>query len=276
MDFQKYQVDLLNKIESRHAISERVKEVFLSTPRHQFVDSFSIDGDRWVKWKDDPEKFLPLIYHDGTLLLYEDQHQTCTISQPSLVLWMLELLDVRPKDKIIELGAGSGWNAAMLGKLASPDGIVVSIEIIHTMAKFAAINIKRSGLLNVEIIHGDGSAGFIPESPYDKGIFTAGAYDIPDAFFDQIKDGGRLLFVLKTPSSGDILLLLHKINGHFEEVNRLNVRFVPVTGSLAPKMRDALDDIPFGEKLKIYRKREHPKNFSWSKSIEGHNSRFYF
>ncbi|HXH75423.1 MAG TPA: protein-L-isoaspartate O-methyltransferase [Bacteriovoracaceae bacterium] len=237
-------------------LSPGVLAAFLAMPRHRFVKKFSPDGERWITLTEqNVENYLPLLYADTTLLLYEDGTHTCTISQPSLVLKMLELLEIRPGHKVFELGAGSGWNAAMMGHMVGPEGKVISVEIIEEMATQAALNIQSFDMPQVSIIHADGSKGYFEEAPFDRGVFTAGAYDIPAVFYDQIKDGGKLLFVLKTPGLGDLLLSLRKVQGHFVEEDRVHVIFVPVTGTNVPEGRDEINELVTKSRLTIYPKK---------------------
>lgn len=132
MSYKDYQARLLNKISK---ISEKTREAYCKTPRHLFVKRFSVDGERWISLNyENMKSHLPLIYSDHPLLLFDNGAQISTISQPSLVLRMLDLLDVMEGHKVFELGTGSGWNAALLGQLVGKEGLVMSFEIIDEMA----------------------------------------------------------------------------------------------------------------------------------------------
>ena len=237
-------------------LSPRVEEAFLNTPRHFFVRNFSVDYDNWIEVDGETVfNYLPIIYSDATLLIWDKDGYISTISQPSLVLHMLELLDVHDGMRIFELGTGSGWNAAMLSCLAGSHGKVVSYEIIPELAQRARKIIGDIGLSNVRIEEGDAAELIRKEEPFDRGVFTAGAYDLPLSFFDKVKEGGKLLFVLKT-GYDDILLCLEKKKDHFEEINRMRCRFVPVMGDLAPKGEVQVEELP--ENVMIFPKgREH-------------------
>lgn len=268
----KWQDDLLNKYGP--TLPAQVREAFLKTPRHEFIQKFSLDRDHWVTvGPQNFETWYSILYADTTLTLYQKAEKTCTISQPTLVLRMLELLDVQPGMKIFELGAGSGWNAAMLGQLVGPRGKVISFEIIPEMAELARKNTAH--LPQVKIIEGDAQSGFPQESPFDRAIFTAGAYDIPPAFYEQIRDNGLLLFVLKTPNAGELLLTLRKSGHHFEEENRIHVRFVPVTGEQIPSATKKLDRLIDSNRLWIYPKNEQVVLGDRTR-IEGEFSQFLF
>lgn len=225
-------------------ISKDVEHAFLMTPRHYFVRRFSVDYDHWIEVDGDTVKnFLPLIYADATLLIWDDGHHVSTISQPSLVLHMLELLDLKNGMRVFELGTGSGWNAAMLGRLVGKTGEVVSYEIIPELARDAENILATIDLPQVKIKSGDAAELIKHEGPFDRGVFTAGAFDLPLSFFDKVKEGGKLLFVLKT-GGDDLLLSLEKRTDHFEEVARMRCRFVSVMGDTAPKGEAPVGEIP--------------------------------
>jgi protein-L-isoaspartate(D-aspartate) O-methyltransferase len=224
---------LLNLCRSKYKLSKEIIEAYIKCPRHKFVSrSFSMEE----------------IYADHPLPLFEDSHRVSTISQPSFVMRMIDLLDLKPFHKVLELGAGSGWNAALMSCLVEK---VVTIEIIPGLAQETRERLKHLSFMNVEVIQGDGAHGFLPEAPYDRGIFTAGATDLPKAFHQQMKSGGKLLFVLKG-SDMDYLLLLVKTADGFEELMRLPCSFVPMTGEKEAKVNPEVNALMAeGRKLKI-------------------------
>lgn len=116
-----------------------------------------------------------------------------TISQPTTVVFMLEQLRVNPGDKVLDVGAGSGWQSALLSYLVGDDGKVIGLEIIGDLVSKARENIKKYHLQNVEIIHADGNEGFSLEAPYDKIIIAAAAGDVPKKLLDQLRLGGRMI-----------------------------------------------------------------------------------
>ncbi len=217
----------------KRTLSPAVEEAFRATPRHHFIH-------RYRDWKTDewqtvtPETLahhLPMLYSNNAIGLWGDDESTpSTISQPSLVLYMLELLQLEPGQRVFELGAGSGWNAAMMGRLVAPGGQVYSVEIIPEMAQAAADNVAALGIDNVSILQGDGAAGYAAGAPYDRAIFTAGAYDLPACLHAQLRTDALLLFVLKQAEGGDTLFLLRKTGDHFTSLDALPVGFVPMTG----------------------------------------------
>lgn len=206
-----YQERLLEECKRKYNLSEKVILAYKKCPRHKFIhQNYSMEE----------------IYMDVPLPIYSDAHFISTISQPSFVLLMIDMLDLTPSSKVLEIGAGSGWNAALMSTIAEK---VVTIEIIPKLAQETRENISNLGFQNIVVVQGDGSHGFFQEAPYDRGIFTAGATDLPKAFHEQISVGGKLLFVMKT-SQVDVLLLLEKKEDCFEEISRLLCSFVPLKG----------------------------------------------
>jgi len=132
----------------------------------------------------------------ATKIIYADEDTALpivaeqTISQPSTVVSMLDALEVGTGMKVLEIGAGSGYNAALLSKLAKK---VYSIERIKELVELARKNLKKAGIKNVNVIHADGKKGYAKEAPYDRIIVTAAAKKIPDTLLKQLKNGGVLL-----------------------------------------------------------------------------------
>lgn len=245
----KEQDELLKNILKKYSLSPEVVEAYKKCPRHLFIKRpYSMEE----------------MYSDYPLEIFSDSQYVSTISQPSFVLLMIDMLKLKPTDKVLELGAGSGWNAALMSCLAKK---VVSVEIIPSLAEETKNNLKSLGFKNVEIIAGDAADGYPPLAPYDKGIFTAGATDLPSAFFEQIKDGGLLLFVLKT-NYVDLLLLMEKHGDHFEELERIHCSFVPMKGKKMAHPSGELDTLYEGNgTISIYpnpRKGDHDAVFSVS------------
>ena len=192
---------------------------FLAVPRHGFVRRYRVWGS--TAWQEvTPETLahhLARLYSDEALVLAgdDDENLVSTISQPSFMLRMLDLLQLAPGQRVFELGAGSGWNAALMAHLVGLTGRVISAELHPEIAQNAQAALQTHGVTNAEIVAGDGGEGYAPGAPYDRALFTAGAYEVPRAFFAQIADGGRLLLVLKQAGGGDYLCLLRRTGDHF-------------------------------------------------------------
>lgn len=222
-----YQTELLHEAQKKYQLSPKVCAAYSSYPRHEFLERFSPD---YVSWLTVNIQNLPVIYADNTLLLYQRKGYVSTISQPSFLLRTLDMLDLAPGMRVFELGTGSGWNAALMGSMVEESGRVISFEIIPEMAQQAKRNLKKFELPQVEVIEGDALAEIWEMEEFDRGVFTAGAWDMPGILFDVMKVGGKLLFVLKT-SRGDILMLLGRKKDHFTVLETLPCRLVAVTGA---------------------------------------------
>jgi Protein-L-isoaspartate carboxylmethyltransferase len=234
---EKYQRQLLEKAQSIYyetPLSEATQMAYLATPRHKFVRRYRRWGVKeWnVVNEANLEEHLATLYSDRALVLFgdDDKDVPSTISQPSFVLRMLDMLQLEPGQKVFELGTGSGWNAALMGHLVAPEGSVYSLELIPEVARTAAATMDALGIKNVNVIEADAGEGFAAGGPYDRAIFTAGAYDLPRPFFKQIKDGGLFLIVIKSEGGGDTLFLLRKEHEYFESIESMPCGFVQMKG----------------------------------------------
>jgi protein-L-isoaspartate(D-aspartate) O-methyltransferase len=199
-------------------IPDRVAEAFLAVPRHHFV----------------PEDQLSDAYRDMPVTLVQGSadRPTSTISQPSLVLAMLALADVQPGHRVLEIGAASGWNAAMLGHLTGPEGRVTAVEILPELAAQAQARVQAHlQASQVSVVAGDGGGGWPEHAPYDRVIYTASAPDLPVALRAQVVDGGRVLLVLSISPDMDCLLALDKQGEQWRSARVHFCRFVPLTGA---------------------------------------------
>jgi protein-L-isoaspartate(D-aspartate) O-methyltransferase len=251
---EKYQRQLLEQAKAIYyetPLSEGTQKAYLETPRHRFVKRYRRWGVKeWSEVNEDNlEEHLATLYSDRALVLFgdDDDDVPSTISQPSFVLRMLDMLKLERGQKVFELGTGSGWNAALIGNLVVPDGCVYSLELIPDMAQTAAMTMDALGIKNVNVIEGDGGEGYAAGAPYDRAIFTAGAYDLPHQFFEQIKEGGLLLIVIKSGGGGDTLFLLRKEHEYFESLEGMPCGFVQMKGkyqldSLKPIQLEALPE----------------------------------
>ena len=236
-NIEKYQKQLLEqtqKLYQETPISEATVQAYLATPRHCFVKRYRewFTKEWHVVNPDNLAEHLATLYANRPIILFgdDDQHVPSTISQPAFVLRMLDLLQLKPGDKVFELGAGSGWNAALMGHLVGAQGHVVSLEIIPELAQGAAQTIESMGISNVHVVAGDGTEGYPDEAPYDRAIFTAGAFDLPRYFYQQLRDEGLLLAVIKNEGGGDNLFLLRKNGDHFESMHSQPCGFVQLRG----------------------------------------------
>jgi protein-L-isoaspartate(D-aspartate) O-methyltransferase len=199
-------------VEEQLATAERgiknhsVLEAMATVPRHEFV----------------PENVRKFAYADEPLPIGFGQ----TISQPFIVAFMIEKLDPKPTDRILEIGTGSGYQAAVLSRLAAE---VYTIEILEPLAKRAAADLKRLGYLNVKVLTGDGYKGWPEHAPFDGIIVTCAPDHIPQPLVDQLRDGGQMIIPVGPPGMQE-LFLLRKRGTKVEQTAVLPVRFVPMTG----------------------------------------------
>ena len=254
--YQTYLLDLLQQIEAGygHPIEPRLREAFLDNPRHRFIPRYQHPITRqWVELNPQSlDEHLPTLYANRSLGIYQlgESSFIATISQPVLVLNMLFLLDIQPGMSVFEIGTGSGWNAALMSSLVGPQGHVYSAEILPDLVTSSQQALRESLTQSVTVLLGDGMAGYASGAPFDRIIFTAGAYDIPLALHQQLKEGGLLLAVLKIAGGGDDLVLLKKQDGILVSQYLAPVQFVPVLGSYRSEQRD-------GEPLSAFLEQVH-------------------
>lgn len=191
----------------RNITNARVLAVMGNVPRHEFV----------------PERLRPQAYGDHPLPIGYGQ----TISQPFIVAFMTEKLEPKPTDKVLEIGTGSGYQAAVLAGLVSN---VFTIEIIEPLARRAEADLKRLGYTNVMVRAGDGYKGWPEAAPFDAIIVTCAPERVPQTLVDQLKEGGRMIIPVGPPGDQE-LYLLQKKGDRVEKRTVLPVRFVPMTGS---------------------------------------------
>jgi protein-L-isoaspartate(D-aspartate) O-methyltransferase len=152
-----------------------------------------------------------------------------TISQPYIVALMTHLLRVEPGQRILEVGTGSGYQAAVLAQMGAQ---VRSIEIVAPLAREAAERLRALGYDKVIVRAGDGYAGWPQAAPFDRIIVTAGAPHLPQPLVDQLRPGGRMVIPITTSSEGEELVLVTKdLRGRVRKRSLLPVRFVPLTRS---------------------------------------------
>lgn len=192
----------------RDVKNPRVLEAMGTVPRHEFV----------------PATVRKFAYADEPLPIGYDQ----TISQPYIVAFMTEQVDPRPTDRILEVGTGSGYQAAVLSRLVAE---VYTIEIVAPLASRAEADLKRLGYNNVQVLAGDGYKGWPEHAPFDGIIVTCAPDHVPQPLIEQLKDGGRMIIPVGPPDNQQ-LYLLRKHGTQLEQQAVLPVRFVPMTGRL--------------------------------------------
>ena len=193
------------QLKPRGIKDERVLAAMAKVPREEFVPA-----DARVE-----------AYEDGPLPIGYGQ----TISQPYIVAFMTEQLRPKPSDRVLEVGTGSGYQAAVLAELVSD---VYSIEIVEPLAKSAEATLQRLGYKNVHVKFGDGYKGWPEAAPFDAIIVTCAPDKVPQPLVDQLKDEGRMVIPVGDRFAQQ-LYLLEKKNGQLKQSATLPVRFVPMT-----------------------------------------------
>lgn len=173
-----------------------------------------------------PEHLRDDAYIDSPLPIGEGQ----TISAPHMVAIMVEQLELRPGMKVLEIGAGSGYHAAVCAEVIGPEGHVYTIERIASLASFAEDNLKRTGYArNVTVMFGDGTRGLPGHAPFDRIFVAAAAPDVPKPLIDQLADGGLMLVPVGGRYYQD-LVRVRKRKGKLEKENLGGCVFVPLIG----------------------------------------------
>ena len=198
-------------------VDSLIKEGWLKTPR--IIEAF-----RQIKRVDFlPDDIKDLAELNEALPIGYGQ----TISQPLVVAFMIELLDPQPRDKILDVGSGSGWTSALLAEIVGEKGKVIAIDIIPELVEFGKKNVSKYNFLEkgiVEFICADGSKGYQKEAPYDKILASASARELPKPWKEQLKIGGRIV----TPIGSSIWLFIKKTERDFEEFEYPGFAFVPL------------------------------------------------
>jgi protein-L-isoaspartate(D-aspartate) O-methyltransferase len=195
------------QIEGRGLDDKRLLEAMRSVPRHEFV----------------PEGSRGRAYRDGPLPIGEGQ----TISQPYIVALMTDELALEPTDKVLEIGTGSGYGAAVLAAMA---GKVYTVERHADLADDAEDRFERLGYNNIEVVIGDGTRGLPSEAPFDGIVATAAGPEVPESLADQLADGGRLVMPVGTKHGGQRLVRVTRTASGVDEHDLGMVRFVPLIG----------------------------------------------
>jgi len=194
------------QIAARGVRDERVLSAMREVPRHLFV----------------PESYQTAAYNDSPLPIGKGQ----TISQPYIVAVMTELLRLMPTDKVLEIGSGSGYQAAILGKLAQ---MVVTVERIPEVAEIARANLARVGITNVTVATGNGTIGYPEGAPFDGILITAATPSVPTPLIDQMAEGGRLVAPVGSRDLQELVRLTRKGERITRELFG-GVVFVPLLG----------------------------------------------
>lgn len=196
-------------IEGAGVTNEDVLRAMRSVPRHKFV----------------PPDYLDQAYENHPLPIGYGQ----TISQPYVVAWMTELLELKPGEKVLEIGTGSGYQAAVLAELGYVE--VYSIEIVPELAESATTRLQDLGYTNLHVKQGDGYYGWPESAPFDAIMVTAAPDHLPAPLAEQLAEGGRIVIPIGPPGWYQSLWKFVKENGELKAFNMGGVTFVPFTGA---------------------------------------------
>ena len=202
------------QLEDRDIRDARVLAAMLKVPRHEFV----------------PEEYRASSYHDNALPLKMGQ----TISQPYIVAYMTQALELRGTERVLEIGTGSGYQAAVLAEIV-PE--VYTIEILPELQEYAKAVLVKLGYRNIHFRAGDGYMGWPEQGPFDCIIVTAAPGTVPQPLMDQLKEGGRMIIPIGVMEQ-DLVLIEKKQSGVVRRTT-IPVRFVPMTGKAEERTRDS-------------------------------------
>lgn len=200
------------QMRNRDITDEKVLKAMEKVPRHEFV----------------PERYQGLAHADRPLPIGYGQ----TISQPYIVALMTQLLEVGQADKVLEIGSGSGYQAAIMGELAHE---VYTVEIIEELAESATELLRRLGYANVHVKHSDGYYGWEEHAPYDVIIVTCAPDHIPQPLLDQLADGGCMVVPVGPPGAYQVLWKIEREGEEIVSQRITGVVFVPLTGEHSPQ-----------------------------------------
>jgi protein-L-isoaspartate(D-aspartate) O-methyltransferase len=208
-DFTAERAAMVDRQLRKRGITDRaILDAFLEVPREAFVG----------------EDYAHLAYGDHPLPIEAGQ----TISQPYIVALTIEAAGIGPGDKVLEVGAGSGYAAAVIGRIAAR---VIAIERQHDLVEIARERIERLGYGNVEIVEGDGTRGCPDQAPFDAIVAAASGSHVPNAFIEQLAEGGSIVMPLGSPGwTQELVKVTRQADGTIATENLGGVRFVPLIG----------------------------------------------
>ena len=226
-----------DQIEARGVRDPLVLDAMRTVPREEFL----------------PKRLREFAYEDAPLPIAEEQ----TISQPYIVAFMIEALALKGGERVLEIGTGSGYAAAVLGEIAKE---VYTIERIELLADQTSVMLKDMNCLNVHVLHSDGTRGWPEQAPFDAIVVAAGGPTIPEALKSQLKVGGRLVIPVGTTRTNQELMRVTRVSeSKFTTEDIADVRFVPLIGDEGWKESADLKEVPSSKKLPVRITKEDPE-----------------
>ncbi len=220
---QSYIDRLARRLADETTVPAHILRWFAEVPRHRFVGAIRDPGglDLAVPLETTNERLLGHLYSDHAIAVkVAGGRCVASTSQPSLMAMMMADVDLQPGMKVLEIGSGTGWNAALMSHVVAPGGSVVSLEYEPDLAAAAADNLLRDGHRGVTVRHGDGAAGAPDLAPFDAIVVTVACPTVPAAWIDQLAPGGRLVTPLELPDRSSPMLVARR------DGERLRGRFV--------------------------------------------------
>lgn len=212
---------LIDQMKSKgHITSRSVEAAFRAVPRHHFL----------------PEQAVEDVYQDQAIVTKAlDERVVSSSSQPTMMAIMLEQLQLQPGQRVLEIGAGTGYNAALMAHIVGKRGQVVTLDIDEDIVESARAHLQAAGYGQVQVVCADGFAGYAEAAPYDRIVLTVNAADIAPAWRDQLKADGRLLLPLSLRGP-QISVAFEWVEDHLESVSMSFCRFVSLRGALAEEI----------------------------------------
>ena len=236
-------------------LPDSMRDAVATTPRHMFVHRFRSKAGAPTACGEanalrdsdaDPAGTLAEIYSDAVMTHVDASGAPLisTNSQPSYVLWLLHLLGLQRGQRVLEIGSGSGWLAAIMARLGGETGRVTGVEVIPELAEQSRADLRRLGLANVAIRVADGTQGAAQDAPFDRAMITAGVWDLPVVLWEQVSEGGRVLVPVELRGGGCQVTVLRHAGDRFVGEQALPGWFVPLLGpaQLRPVLRAPLVD----------------------------------
>ncbi|MDK2893836.1 MAG: protein-L-isoaspartate(D-aspartate) O-methyltransferase [Thermotoga sp.] len=226
----------------KYGVSDHIAKAFLEIPREEFLT-----------------KSYPLsyVYEDIVLVSYDDGEEYSTSSQPSLMALFMEWVGLDKGMRVLEIGGGTGYNAAVMSRVVGEKGLVVSVEYSRKICEIAKRNVERLGIENVIFVCGDGYYGVPEFSPYDVIFVTVGVDEVPETWFTQLKEGGRVIVPINLKLSRRQPAFLFKKKDPYLVGNyKLETRFITAGGNLGnllERNRKLLREFPFNREILLVR-----------------------
>lgn len=236
-EINRWQQVLLREIDGAWTgppMSPSLRNAILTVPRHLFIERYHLKTeDRWRQVSPSKlEPHLPDIYKDQPLALVhpKDGIILSAQSKPSFIFALLNALEIEKGQRILEIGSGSGWLAAVVANLVGDDGEVFGVEILNEAVMLSQRGLARADINNVQIIEADGCDGYQQGAPYDRVIITACSETFPAWLFDQVKVGGLVMIPLLVPGGGDCMFLMKREANGFRSIFSRYSLSVPMSG----------------------------------------------